>query len=104
MTTVEKLKEILADTMCIKEEDVNENIGFVRAFGMDSLDTALFFMKIEREFGIEIPSIISHSINLVEMAQYIDSALKRKAEKAAHSPKTTIINFAMFNLARKKSK
>ena len=51
----EKIKQIIADQLGVKKEEVTDNAKFVDDLGADSLDTVELVMALEEEFGIEIP-------------------------------------------------
>ena len=51
----DKIKQIIADQLGVKKEEVTENAKFVDDLGADSLDTVELVMALEEEFGIEIP-------------------------------------------------
>jgi acyl carrier protein len=51
----DKVKQIIADQLGVKKEEVTENAKFVDDLGADSLDTVELVMALEEEFGIEIP-------------------------------------------------
>ena len=51
----EKVKQIIADQLGVKKEEVVENAKFVDDLGADSLDTVELVMALEEEFGVEIP-------------------------------------------------
>jgi acyl carrier protein len=51
----DKIKQIIADQLGVKKEEVIENAKFVDDLGADSLDTVELVMALEEEFGIEIP-------------------------------------------------
>ena len=51
----EKVKQIIADQLGVKKEEVTDNAKFVDDLGADSLDTVELVMALEEEFGIEIP-------------------------------------------------
>ena len=50
-----KVKQIIADQLGVKKEEVTDNAKFVDDLGADSLDTVELVMALEEEFGIEIP-------------------------------------------------
>jgi acyl carrier protein len=50
-----RVKEIIADQLGVKEEDVIDDASFVDDLGADSLDTVELVMALEEEFGVEIP-------------------------------------------------
>ena len=51
----EKVKQIIADQLGVKKEEVTDNAKFVDDLGADSLDTVELVMALEEEFGVEIP-------------------------------------------------
>lgn len=51
----EKVRQIIADQLGVKKEEVTDNAKFVDDLGADSLDTVELVMALEEEFGIEIP-------------------------------------------------
>ena len=51
----DKVKQIIADKLGVKKEEVTENAKFVDDLGADSLDTVELVMALEEEFGVEIP-------------------------------------------------
>ena len=51
----DKIKQIIADQLGVKKEEVTENAKFVDDLGADSLDTVELVMALEEEFGVEIP-------------------------------------------------
>ena len=51
----DKIKQIIADQLGVKKEEVTDNAKFVDDLGADSLDTGELVMALEEEFGIEIP-------------------------------------------------
>jgi len=104
MTTIDRVKKVISNITGIAEENLTDYSYFVYDLSISSITTAEIFMEMEREFNIDIPSIMSRNICINDLALYIDSALKRKKDREkAFAPKT-VINVALFNLARKKSK
>ena len=51
----DKIKQIIADQLGVKKEEVVETAKFVDDLGADSLDTVELVMALEEEFGVEIP-------------------------------------------------
>ena len=51
----DKIKQIIADQLGVKKEEVVDNAKFVDDLGADSLDTVELVMALEEEFGVEIP-------------------------------------------------
>lgn len=55
MAVVDKVKEIIAEQLGVKKEEVTDDAKFIDDLGADSLDTVELVMALEEEFGIEIP-------------------------------------------------
>ena len=51
----DNIKQIIADQLGVKKEEVTDGAKFVDDLGADSLDTVELVMALEEEFGIEIP-------------------------------------------------
>jgi len=51
----DKVRQIIADQLGVKKEEVTDNAKFVDDLGPDSLDTVELVMALEEEFGVEIP-------------------------------------------------
>jgi acyl carrier protein len=51
----DKIRQIIADQLGVKKEEVTDEAKFVDDQGADSLDTVELVMALEEEFGIEIP-------------------------------------------------
>ena len=51
----DKIKQIIADQLGVKKDEVTESAKFVDDLGADSLDTVELVMALEEEFGVEIP-------------------------------------------------
>jgi len=46
--------EVIADTLSVKKEGINEDTDLVEELGVDSLDMVDLVLAMEQEFGIEI--------------------------------------------------
>ena len=51
----DKIRQIIAEQLGVKKEEVTDNAKFVDDLGADSLDTVELVMALEEEFGVEIP-------------------------------------------------
>jgi acyl carrier protein len=70
----DKLKEILADVLGVKIEDIKAESKFVDDLGADSLDLVELIMSFEDKFGIEISDEEAEKIISVKDAlDYINS-------------------------------
>jgi acyl carrier protein len=77
MAVEKRVREIVAEQL---ERDVNEvtnTASFIDDLGADSLDIVELVMKMEEEFGIEIPDEEAEKIKTVnDVIQYIQTHKK----------------------------
>ena len=72
----EKLQDIIADVLNVKNVDISPETTFVVDLGADSLDIFLIIMGIEEEFDIEIPNEAAEQIVTVgDAVEQIKNAL-----------------------------
>ncbi len=62
----EKIKEIIAEQLSCKVEDIEMGTSFKDDLGADSLDLFELVMALEEEYEVEIPSEDLAGINTVE--------------------------------------
>jgi acyl carrier protein len=73
-TTEEQVKNIVAEQLGVKEEEVKNESSFVDDLGADSLDTVELVMALEEEFDTEIPDEEAEKITTVQQAiDYINA-------------------------------
>ena len=65
---VEKVKNIVAEQLGVKREEVKNESSFVDDLGADSLDTVELVMALEEEFETEIPDEQAEKITTVQQA------------------------------------
>jgi acyl carrier protein len=69
MSTIEEqVKNIVAEQLGVKEEEVTMEASFVDDLGADSLDTVELVMALEEEFETEIPDEDAEKITTVQQA------------------------------------
>jgi acyl carrier protein len=69
----DKIRQIIADQLGVKKEEVTDGAKFVDDLGADSLDTVELVMALEEEFGIEIPDEDAEKLATVgDALRYID--------------------------------
>jgi acyl carrier protein len=69
MSTIEEqVKNIVAEQLGVKEEEVTMEASFVDDLGADSLDTVELVMALEEEFETEIPDEDAETITTVQQA------------------------------------
>ncbi|MCK9574340.1 MAG: acyl carrier protein [Candidatus Omnitrophica bacterium] len=78
MSVEEKVKEIIAEQLGVKKEEIKGESSFIDDLGADSLDTVEVVMALEEEFGIEIPDEDAEKITTVgEAVKYIETKAKK---------------------------
>lgn len=55
MNTIDKVKKIIADQLCISTDDISDDANIVEDLGADSLDVVELLMTFEDEFKVSIP-------------------------------------------------
>ena len=64
----EQVKNIVAEQLGVKGEEVKNESSFVDDLGADSLDTVELVMALEEEFDTEIPDDEAEKITTVQQA------------------------------------
>ena len=64
----ERVKNIVAEQLGVKLEEVTNESSFVDDLGADSLDTVELVMALEEEFECEIPDEEAEKITTVQQA------------------------------------
>ncbi len=73
MAVTEKVKDIIAEQLGVKKEEVTDGAKFIDDLGADSLDTVELVMALEEEFGVEIPDEDAEKMVTVgEAIKYIE--------------------------------
>ena len=71
-----RVKKIVVEHLGVEESKVVDNASFVDDLGADSLDQVELVMKLEDEFGCEIPDDAAEKITTIKSAvSYIESQL-----------------------------
>ena len=55
MNTIDKVKKIIAEQLCISTDDIADDANIVEDLGADSLDIVELLMTFEDEFKVSIP-------------------------------------------------
>lgn len=75
----EKVKDIIAEQLGVKKEEIKQESSFIDDLGADSLDTVELVMALEEEFGVEIPDEDTEKMtNVGEAVKYIEGKLSEK--------------------------
>jgi acyl carrier protein len=79
MAIEDKVKDIIAEQLGVKKEEIKPESSFVDDLGADSLDTVEVVMALEEEFGVEIPDEDAEKITTVgDAVKYIEEKQKKK--------------------------
>lgn len=79
MSVEERVKEIIAQQLGLKKEEIRLESSFVEDLGADSLDTVEVVMALEEEFGIDIPDEEAEKITTVgEAIKYIEAKVAKQ--------------------------
>ena len=71
---LEKVKEIVAESLNVEESTLSETTSFKEDLGADSLDLFQMVMAFEEAFEVEIPSEDLEQITTVgDVVKYIES-------------------------------
>jgi len=72
MSVEAKVKEIIAQQLDVKIEEIKPESSFIEDLGADSLDTAELVMAFEEAFDIEIPDDDAEKIQkVIDVTTYI---------------------------------
>ena len=55
MKTIDKVKQLIAEQLCISVDDVKDDANVIEDLGADSLDIVELLMSFEDEFKVSIP-------------------------------------------------
>lgn len=69
----DRVRQIIAEQLGVKSEEVVDSASFTDDLGADSLDTVELVMALEEEFGVEIPDEDAEKMTTVGQAlKYIE--------------------------------
>lgn len=72
--TIDKVKEIIANQLSTKVENLKEETNIAEELGADSLDLVEILMSLEDEFGISIPDEAIPTIKTIkDIVDFIDT-------------------------------
>ena len=55
MNTIEKVKQLIAEQLCISVDEIKDDANVIEDLGADSLDVVELLMSFEDEFNVSIP-------------------------------------------------
>ena len=69
----EKIKNLIADQLCISPDDIADDADIVNDLGADSLDAIELIMESEKEFNMTIPDEVAEQLKTVgDAIDYIE--------------------------------
>lgn len=72
-----KLKEIVAEQLGVEQSAITAEASFATDLGADSLDVVEMVMKIEEEFGVELPDERAEEVqNLSDAVRVVNDLLE----------------------------
>jgi acyl carrier protein len=70
---LEKIQEMIAETLGVDQEKVTEGASFKEDLGADSLDLFELVMALEDEYGVEIPTEeLEAMVTVGDVVKYIE--------------------------------
>lgn len=78
MNTIDKVKKIIADQLCISTDDISDDANVVEDLGADSLDIVELLMTFEDEFNVSIPDEKLEELKTIpQIVKLIDEFAKK---------------------------
>ena len=77
-STFEKVREIIANQLSVKPEQITEKSNIAEDLGADSLDLVEILMSLEDEFGVSIPDEAIPEIKTIkDVVEFIETHKKK---------------------------
>ncbi len=78
MNTIDKVKKIIAEQLCISTDDINDDANIIEDLGADSLDVVELLMTFEDEFKVSIPDDKLEELKTIpQIVKLIDEHIKK---------------------------
>ena len=78
MNTIDKVKKIIAEQLCISTDDISDNANVIEDLGVDSLDVVELLMTFEDEFKVSIPDDKLEELKTIpQIVKIIDEYTKK---------------------------
>lgn len=73
MTTLQKVKNLVADHLCIPVDSIADDADIVKDLNADSIDLVEMIMTFEDEFGVSIPDEKVSGIKTIsDIVKFVD--------------------------------
>ncbi|MBE7073684.1 MAG: acyl carrier protein [Clostridiales bacterium] len=78
MKTIDKVKHLIAEQLCISVEDIKDDANIIEDLGADSLDVVELLMSFEDEFKVSIPDEKLEELKTIpQIVAIIDEYVKK---------------------------
>ena len=78
MNTIDKVKKLIAEQLCISTDDISDTANIVEDLGADSLDIVELLMSFEDEFKVSIPDEKLEGLKTIpQIVKVIDEYTKK---------------------------
>ncbi len=78
MNTIDKVKKLIAEQLCISTDDISDTANIVEDLGADSLDIVELLMSFEDEFKVSIPDEKLEELKTIpQIVKVIDEYTKK---------------------------
>lgn len=78
MNTIDRVKKIIAEQLCISTDDIADDANVVEDLGADSLDIVELLMTFEDEFKVSIPDEKLEELKTIpQIVKVIDEYTKK---------------------------
>ena len=79
MNTIDKVKKIIAEQLCISADDIKDDANIIEDLGADSLDVVELLMSFEDEFKVSIPDDKLEDLKSIpQIVKVLDDYMKNK--------------------------
>ncbi len=78
MSTIDKVKQLIAEQLCISTDDIKDDANIIEDLGADSLDVVELLMSFEDEFKVSIPDDQLENLKTIpQIVKTIDEYTKK---------------------------
>lgn len=78
MSTIDKVKQLIAEQLCISTDDIKDDANVIEDLGADSLDVVELLMSFEDEFKVSIPDEQLENLKTIpQIVKTIDEYTKK---------------------------